>query len=930
MNEDRLPELFLEAVELEEEGRRELIARLQLDEPELAVELERLLALESTRSPIDGSAIVDAGLDVRAAAVPSRVGPYRIVRELARGGMGRVFLAEQETPDFRRIVALKLIDRPLPDELAVRRFRDEVRILASLEHPGIVRFLDGGRSPEGIWFLAQEYVEGDDLISHAERRRLTVPERVKLFRAVLEAVEAAHSRGVVHRDLKPSNLLVGADGRPRLLDFGISKLVDPQADAGSAGTRTETRALTPAYASPEQLAGRPVTAASDLYSLGVLLYELLVGERPFDSVASSAHELERAVLERDPEPPSSAARRRAGTAATTEPKPAARSPRAARALGPDLDAICLKALRKQPGERYASAGDLADDLARYLDGRPVEARRGNRRYRAARWALRYRGRLTTAAALVVAGASLLVALRAPRAGVRAVTPQVFPFSHVRTIPIEKLRARFGAAPDDVTAGAALALGLVEVERLQEAQILVGRLRQIPGREDDPVIDYAEATIAQKRNEHQRALVLLTRARDAALEQRRGELLAQIRASRGYTLLVLGYATAARGEMTLAAADFERAGDQASLGRVLNDLAIFHLQRGDLAQCEATFEAALGAAERAGARLDIITFNLGLVQAQRGRPDLGAPRMQRGSDLLAQAGEEQRAAATNIDLSEVLRDLGRTAEADRLLKRATAVLAAAADASVRLGTALYYRARVDLASGRTVGVLAAIERIERIAETAGDTTTATLAHELRGRLAGLEGDAGAARRHFAEAHRLLTEIRELDHAAEVDLEWAETERAAGNPDEALRVLARAHPGQPPAPESPLGFFGEILRARVDTDGGDTGRARERLDGLGEDAARSPSLSRRLAFLSARAHVAAAEGRREAASADFEQAVTIARRLERKVDELALRLAVADLVERPSIRLRLTAEVDREASQLGLARRLHGSRARGIGQ
>jgi serine/threonine protein kinase/Tfp pilus assembly protein PilF len=419
-----LQELFARARELPADERAKLLADLRAEDPALADRLCRLLAAaEGDASPLDrtpwhawdgdgdGEPIDDPPL-------PERIGHYRVLGELGRGGMGRVFLAEEETPHFRRTVALKVIDRPGFDADAVRRFRDEVRILASLEHPGIARFLDGGRAPDGTWFLALEHVEGEDLISHARSRALGIRERVELFLAALDAVQYAHERGIVHRDLKPANLLVGRDGRPRLLDFGISKLVDPDAldvpDA-AAVTRTQSRALTPAYASPEQFRGEPATPASDVYSLGVLLYELLAGRRPFEVAGSLPAALAQAVLENDPEPPSVALRQSASRATgdrVEESTPPTGTRR--RRFGRDLDAICLRALRKQPTARYADAGAFAADLRRYLAGRPVEARQGGRRYRTARLLQRHRGKLSMAAALLVAVTALVVAATSSR------------------------------------------------------------------------------------------------------------------------------------------------------------------------------------------------------------------------------------------------------------------------------------------------------------------------------------------------------------------------------------------------------------------------------------------------------------------------------------------------------------------------------------
>ena len=420
-----LPDLFARALELDPAGRKSLLAEVAAQDAALARGLERMLEADGNSSPLDRPLrIPTAGETAHHSeatapdSAPDRIGPYRIVRELGRGGMGRVYLAEEEAEEFRRMVALKVIQRPAFDDEAVRRFRDEVRILASLEHPGIARFFDGGRAPDGTWFLALEYVEGEDFLGFVRRRNLDVRARVELLLQVLDAVDFAHRRLVVHRDLKPGNVLVSAEGRAKLLDFGISKILDPsQAEA----TRTELRPLTPAYASPEQLRGERVTTLTDVYSLGVMLYEALAGRRPFASreVAGAVLvEVSRALLERDPEPPSTAARETATSSDHAEATTRWRD------LTGDLDAITLKALRAEPESRYPSVAALADDLRRWLAGRPVEARRGGRRYRLAKFVRRHRLPVGFAAlallALVVGVAGIVLqSQRAARAAVVA-------------------------------------------------------------------------------------------------------------------------------------------------------------------------------------------------------------------------------------------------------------------------------------------------------------------------------------------------------------------------------------------------------------------------------------------------------------------------------------------------------------------------------
>ena len=286
---------------------------------------------------------------------------------------------------------------------------------------------------------------------------------------MLDAVRFAHERGVVHRDLKPGHLLIDREGRPRLLDFGISKLVDPETNQSLALTRTESRALTPAYASPEQFRGEPVTPASDVYALGTILYELLAGRRPFAGDQGSAVALERAVLGTDPEPPSTAARQVASALPGRDPKAPRALPFAV--LTRDLDAICLKALRKAPLERYADAGELAADLRRYLAGQPVAARRGGRRYRLARFAQRNRAPLAVAGALLVAVVALWAAVDAGRRAEVALpeppAPRPFPFTGIGSLPLDELRRDFVESPASAEAGAALVLGLAKADQFDE-------------------------------------------------------------------------------------------------------------------------------------------------------------------------------------------------------------------------------------------------------------------------------------------------------------------------------------------------------------------------------------------------------------------------------------------------------------------------------
>ena len=317
--------------------------------------------------------------------------------------MGRVFLAVRTGEGFEKRVALKVLRPGLEGDDLLRRFRSERRILSSLEHPNIATLLDGGTTSDGRPYVVMEYVDGDTLVRHCDRAGLSVRQRLELFRKVCEAVEYAHQRLVVHRDIKPSNILVTRDGEPKLLDFGIAKLLDDErSELSIALTRTGMALFTPEYASPEQVRGEAITTASDVYSLGALLYEVLSGARPHRFETLRATEVERVVCELLPPPPSSAVNGRDG--------------RWRRQLEGDLDMIALMALRKEPERRYASVADLSEDIERYLEGLPVSARRDSFGYRSGKFLRRHAFAVTASAALLVlvVGFGVVMAVQARR------------------------------------------------------------------------------------------------------------------------------------------------------------------------------------------------------------------------------------------------------------------------------------------------------------------------------------------------------------------------------------------------------------------------------------------------------------------------------------------------------------------------------------
>jgi eukaryotic-like serine/threonine-protein kinase len=377
-----------------------------LDAHELGDAFESALGIASSPAPTPPTA-------------ERRIGPYRVLRELGRGGMGVVYLAERDDGTYRRHVAIKLLrGSPDGDELR-RRFRAERQILASLAHPSIAQLLDGGVTDGQLPYLVMEYVDGLPITTYCDRNRLTIEQRLRLFQAVCAAVHHAHSNLVLHRDLKPGNIFVTPSGQVKLLDFGIAKLLNPSlGGADQPVTRTAYRVLTPEYASPEQIRGETLTTASDVYALGVILYELLAGRPPYRIATQSPRELADAIEAHEPARPSSrftrgdgppaAGGEDAAAPATAPERPAAAIAAARdttvealrRTLRGDLDAIALMALRKEPNRRYGSADLLAADLQRHLDGLPVLAHRGSRGYRLGKAVRRHR--LVAAAAALVA------------------------------------------------------------------------------------------------------------------------------------------------------------------------------------------------------------------------------------------------------------------------------------------------------------------------------------------------------------------------------------------------------------------------------------------------------------------------------------------------------------------------------------------------
>jgi eukaryotic-like serine/threonine-protein kinase len=397
----RIEDLLHEALEKAPNERRSFLDSVCAHDPDLRGEVESLLAYEQSSSGFLHSAVGEAVRAIEAASNPSaegrRVGPYRIIRRIGEGGMGAVYLAARADDQFQKQVAIKLVKRGMDTEYILRRFRFERQILARLDHPFIARLLDGGAADDGSPYLVMEYIDGKPLIEYCEAHGLSTRDRLQIFLRVCAAVHYAHQNLVVHRDLKPGNILVMADGTPKLLDFGVAKLLDP-GDGGQTVLATRAlRMMTPDYASPEQVRGEVITTATDVYLLGAVLYELLSGERPHKIKTSSAIDIERAICIDDLVRPSLVARQRK--------------------LSGDLDNIVLLAMQKDPQRRYPSALDLSEDIRRHLDGRPVVAREDTVWYRAGKFIRRHKvGVMATALiALSLIGGILAATYQARRA-----------------------------------------------------------------------------------------------------------------------------------------------------------------------------------------------------------------------------------------------------------------------------------------------------------------------------------------------------------------------------------------------------------------------------------------------------------------------------------------------------------------------------------
>ena len=678
----------------------------------------------------------------------TRVGPYRIVREVARGGMGAVFLAERDDGQFEQRVALKLIKRGMDSEEIHGRFLAERQILARLNHPHIARFHDGGVTADGQPWFAMEYVDGLPLTRHCAERGLGLSERLRLFRDVCDAVRYAHQNLVVHRDLKPSNILVTAAGDVKLLDFGIAKLLEGDEESL---TRTELRALTPEYAAPEQVRGDPVTTATDVYALGGVLYELLTGHRACRFERPTPAEIERVICTVDPAPPG---------------------------VSGDIDTIVLKALQKDPARRYPSAEALLNDLRRHEQGLPVLARPDSWRYRARKFVQRNRVGVTAAvlvALVLVAGvvATLWQARITRREADRAGVVRDFVVGLFEVAYPHRARGQAVTALDMLELGSDRARTELVRQPAAQAELLhiLAAIYRDLGHYDRALPLIRDATeisnvafgpddILVAERQRTWARILYYQGEYAAAESLLGGVIAAYRRKMGprdpetgTSLLNLAYVLDAKGDYAGAEAlqreveviyrayygdqDLAAAWSLSNLGETL-------LKQGRIEEADSVHRAAFEIRRRQldprHDELAISVHNLGLVHAAkgeyaaaerllreaaatrrrwypgghprlalaawRGRRDAGAEsRLRQVTKELARrlGPEHPLTAAAQLNLAEVVAGRGHAAEADSLLGRALeARRARLGGAHPELGRTLARRGRVLLMLGDSAG------------------------------------------------------------------------------------------------------------------------------------------------------------------------------------------------------------------------------------
>ncbi len=839
-----LENAFADVEALEGEARAAYLARFAQNHPELVDELGALMAAddapESELTAMVSQSIAEAARDQPDPWIGRQIGSWTISARLGQGGMGAVFKAHRGDGEYDQTAALKVINLRNMNARTIARFLTERQILANLRHPNIARLIDGGTEHGDLPYLVMEYIAGERIDRHCDERQLGVSARLQLFRKVCDTVDFAHRHLVVHRDIKPSNILIDENGEPQLLDFGIAKLLEPEEQEGAPQQTTEAaQALTPEYASPEQVRGEPVTIASDIYALGVLLYRLLSGCSPYGEAGKSAYELQTAILDRDPSRPS-AALSSMDTVAHDGLPDAIASQRGLTAaelrtrLKGDLDNIVLKCLQKDPERRYASARDLERDVERYLHDQPVTAGGDDLAYRARKFAKRNRGPLI-AASLAVLGLVGLVSFYTARLA-----------DERDRAELEAMRSREvadflvgifdsadpAAAPGEtVTAQMLLDAGVADVDAIVDPAIRGALLRAMGQSygalgQYDQATDLLDRSIALFREPGNGTRLDLARSLSARatvyneldrFEERHADAEEAVALARASYPEGDGRLAPYLGDLASAKSDiFDQEGAMATWNEaiavqrgagtygdsltsdMLGDLAVAYDNAGRYEESIATGKEALRLSDETLGRLDangiIILNNLALVHYRMGLFDEG---VEFARDALSRAlqfwpGDHPQIPGIRMNVGLADTRLGNFAEAETQYDLAAEELLAAEGAgSVAYGWFLYMRGAHDIRIGRADEVRRLSQEGMAIARAVLDEDSELfLMHRMMEAVA--ERDLGNAARSETILRDLLAKrelLRAADQAA-LDLYLGQALTDLGEFAEAARLLESA--------------------------------------------------------------------------------------------------------------------------------------------
>jgi serine/threonine protein kinase len=766
--------LLRDALDLEGAEREAFLARECAGDAALRTEIDALLSrVDTLNHVLDEPALAVAGRligDEPDARIGQQIGGFRIDALLGEGGMGSVYRATRSDADFTQTVALKIIRSSAPSAALRERFRRERAILARLDHPGIARFIDGGVTDAGELWFAMALIEGDSIAHHAETSAMGIRERLALLAEVCDAVAAAHRSLIVHRDLKPSNILVDAAGKPHLLDFGIAKLLD---DADSSATQTDARAMTPHYAAPEQIRGEAVTTATDVYALGVVLFELLAGRRPFAAASQTPFELQRAVLEASrPSLAEAAATASVGSASSAT----SRSRDWLLQLRGDLEHIVERAMARDPERRYASAAALADDLRRHLDGRPILARPDTLGYRASKFVQRNQWGVALSALAVLmllatTAISIVQAQRADRESQRAVAAAALAKS-------ESLRAQAAAEQANQERDAARDEGQRQDALREHFAAVLGRAsdsaeaitparltelvadRSLLGKSSDRdmqrALDLAIVDFFMVRGDYPRVLTLLEEL-DADLQDaspRHRALAASNRALAAIRVGKLDLADASISEAEAVMSAEQRRGG-AMVSRIEMARGQVQRARGDL---PASTASALLSARLAAAATDISEFERGATIGSAAVAMLQLGDLQAAAQLAAQADEVWKVA--EVSSNAAMRNVATVGSNALFLRgnlRAAVARMEAINADSSTTEAVPSRAARDLTQAKALALLArsdeALTLLDHAVRNMCDTVGAASLDCLRVRLSAVDtrylaGQPEQARRELA--------------------------------------------------------------------------------------------------------------------------------------------------------------------------------------